>query len=86
MTAAATRKNNLNIEAAYIHILGDLLNSIGVIFAAIIVYIWPQYWYVDPICTYVFAGIVLWTTRVTFWQCVMLILETVPAHLSVEKI
>ena len=74
------------MEAAFLHILGDLLNSVGVIIAATIVFIWPEYWYVDPICTYFFALIVLWTTRLTFWQCVVLILETVPSHLDVDKI
>ena len=40
----------------------------------------------DPICTYFFAIIVLWTTRMTFMQCVRLILETTPSHLDVDKI
>ena len=51
-----------------------------------IIYIWPELGFVDPICTYIFAVIVLWTTRLTFWQCVILILETTPAHLDVNKI
>lgn len=76
----------MNLDAAFLHILGDLLNSVGVIIAATIIYFWPQYWYVDPICTYFFAVIVLWTTRMTFWQCVILILETVPAHLDCDEI
>ena len=84
--AKSKSKSNLNIDAAFLHILGDLLNSAGVIFAAVIVYIWPQYWYVDPICTYFFALIVLWTTKTTFWQCVVLILETVPQHLDMNEI
>ena len=79
-------KKNLNVEAAFLHILGDLLNSVGVIIAAMIIFIWPSCWWMDPICTYVFAIIVLWTTRLTFWQCLMLILETVPPHLDAEKI
>ena len=66
--------------------MGDLLNSVGVIIAATIIYIWPDLWYFDPICTYVFACIVLWTTKTTFWQCVILILETTPAHLDIDKI
>ena len=77
---------NLNVEAAFLHILGDLLNSVGVIIAATLIYFWPELWFMDPICTYIFAIIVLWTTRLTFWQCVVLILETVPPHLSVSKI
>ena len=76
---------NLNVEAAFLHILGDLLNSVGVIIAATLIFFWPELWYVDPICTYIFAIIVLWTTRLTFWQCVVLILETVPPHLDVNK-
>ena len=77
---------NLNVEAAFLHILGDLLNSVGVIIAATIVFIWPQCWYVDPMCTYIFAIIVIYTTRLVFWQCVVLILETVPPHLNVEQV
>ena len=79
-------KENVNIRAAYLHILGDLLNSVGVIISATIIFFWPQCWYMDPICTYIFAIIVLWTTRATFWQCVILILETVPEHINIDKI
>ena len=74
------------MEAAYLHILGDMLNSIGVIIAATIVYFKPEWWYVDPICTYIFALIVLWTTRLTFWNCVKLLLETVPDSADQEEI
>ena len=76
----------MNVDAAFLHILGDLLNSVGVIIAATIVFIWPSCWFVDPICTYIFAVIVLWTTRLTFKQCLMLILETTPPHLDADKV
>ena len=79
-------RSNLNIDAAFLHILGDLLNSVGVIIAALIIYFWPSLWMVDPICTYLFALIVLWTTRKTFWQCLMLILETTPEHLDPDDV
>ena len=56
-------KKNINVEAAFLHILGDLLNSLGVIIAATIIFFWPNLDFIDPICTYIFAIIVLWTTR-----------------------
>ena len=56
------------------------------IIAAAIIFVWPECWYMDPLCTYFFAIIVLYTTRVPFWQCVELILETKPAHLDSDKI
>ena len=85
-TSVTVEKRNLNVDAAFLHILGDLLNSVGVIIAAVIIYIRPEAWMCDPICTYIFALIVLWTTKSTFWECVILILETAPDHLDVEKI
>lgn len=66
--------------------MGDLLNSVGVIIAATIVYIWPSCWYMDPICTYIFALIVLWTTRLTFRNCVEMILETAPDHVNIDRL
>ncbi len=39
--AKKANKKNLNLDAAFLHILGDLLNSVGVIIAATIIYIWP---------------------------------------------
>ena len=75
----------MNLDAARLHILGDLLNSVGVLVAAGIVYTWPDLWMVDPICTYFFAMIVLYTTRLTFWQCLMIVLETTPGHINSDK-
>ena len=83
--AAAKRvkkKRNLNVEAAYLHVLGDLLNSIGVILAATIILIWPHLWYVDPICTYIFALIAVYTTIQTFSQCIRTFLEATPENID----
>lgn len=53
---------NINVRAAFIHVLGDVLQSIGVFFAAIIIYFQPTWQLADPICTFIFSIIVLWTT------------------------
>ena len=60
--AKRAKKRNLNVEAAYLHVLGDLMNSIGVIIASRTILIWPNMWYVDPCCTYFFSLIVFYTT------------------------
>lgn len=52
----------MNVRAAFVHILGDLLQSIGVIIAAIIIYIYPEHTIVDPICTFIFSILVMFTT------------------------
>ncbi len=56
------KKMSINEYAAYIHILGDLIQSIGVIIASIVIVIWPKASIADPISTILFACLVMMTT------------------------
>uniref|UniRef100_F6X5K3 Probable proton-coupled zinc antiporter SLC30A3 n=1 Tax=Xenopus tropicalis TaxID=8364 RepID=F6X5K3_XENTR len=62
---------NTSVRAAFIHVIGDLLQSIGVMVAAIVIYFKPQYKIADPLCTFLFSIFVLATTvtilRDVFW-------------------
>uniref|UniRef100_A0A3Q1GKL3 Probable proton-coupled zinc antiporter SLC30A3 n=1 Tax=Acanthochromis polyacanthus TaxID=80966 RepID=A0A3Q1GKL3_9TELE len=53
---------NTSVRAAFIHVVGDLLQSVGVMVAAIIIYFRPEYKVADPICTFLFSVFVLCTT------------------------
>ena len=55
-------ERNVNVEAAFIHALGDMIMSIGVIIASIVIYTWPKAVYADSICTFIFSIIVCITT------------------------
>ena len=79
-------KKNLNIEAAHLHILGDLLNSVGVIIASGIILIWPSAWWMDPLCTYFFTFIVLYTTIKTFGRCIAIFLEASPEDIEYNEV
>ena len=50
------------MKAAFIHVLGDFLQSLGVFIAALVIYFKPEWALIDPICTFVFAFLVLATT------------------------
>lgn len=64
------------MRAAIIHIIGDMIQSIGVITAGIIIVINPdKYSIADPICTFLFTILVLITTLPIFKECVNIILE-----------
>ncbi|XP_075703536.1 putative proton-coupled zinc antiporter SLC30A3 [Rhinoderma darwinii] len=62
---------NTSVRAAFIHVIGDLLQSVGVMVAAIIIYFKPQYKIADPVCTFLFSIFVLGSTvtilRDVFW-------------------
>lgn len=49
---------NLNIRAAFVHVLGDLVQSIGVLIAALIIK-FTGFEMADPICTFLFGILVL---------------------------
>ncbi|XP_030764030.1 zinc transporter 2 isoform X2 [Sitophilus oryzae] len=63
--------DNINVRAAAAHVLGDLLQSVGVLLAATIIKIFPEAQAADPICTLIFSVIIIFTTakvaRDTMW-------------------
>jgi len=56
------RSGQINIDAAYLHVLGDLLQSVSVVVAGAIIWVRPDWQIADPICTLIFACLVLYTT------------------------
>ncbi|KAG9489305.1 probable proton-coupled zinc antiporter SLC30A4 [Eleutherodactylus coqui] len=77
---------SLAVRAAFVHALGDLAQSVGVLIAAYIIRFKPEYKIADPICTYIFSILVLFTTVRLVRDTVLIILEGVPKHLNVDQI
>uniref|UniRef100_A0A1I8F5X4 Zinc transporter 2 n=1 Tax=Macrostomum lignano TaxID=282301 RepID=A0A1I8F5X4_9PLAT len=61
-SADAPAEQNINVRAAFIHVIGDLLQSLGVLCAAYLIYYRPDWRVADPICTFLFSVLVLITT------------------------
>ncbi|NXQ41878.1 zinc transporter 4 [Catharus ustulatus] len=78
--------SSLAVRAAFVHALGDLVQSIGVLVAAYIIRFKPEYKIADPICTYVFSILVVFTTIRILCDTGVIILEGVPRHLNVDRI
>merc|ERR1719458_1907840 len=54
-------QENINVKAAFIHVIGDFLQSLGVFIAALVIYFKPEWNIIDPVCTFVFSVLVLFT-------------------------
>lgn len=78
-------KENLNIKGAFLHIIGDLLGSIGAIVAGIMMYFW-HFYLADPIISIVIAGFVLYSSINLANAAVHILLEAAPAHIDVKEI
>ena len=78
------------IRAAYIHILGDMIQSTGVLIAAICIYVFqdthPGVRILDPICTFCFAIVVLCITFPVSRDCFYVLLESTPRDLDIEAL
>uniref|UniRef100_A0ABM5EZ37 Probable proton-coupled zinc antiporter SLC30A4 n=1 Tax=Pogona vitticeps TaxID=103695 RepID=A0ABM5EZ37_9SAUR len=77
---------SLAVRAAFVHALGDLVQSIGVLVAAYIIRFKPEYKIADPICTYVFSVLVAFTTFRIIRDTGIIVLEGAPRHLNVDHI
>ncbi|XP_054901066.1 zinc transporter 4 [Poeciliopsis prolifica] len=77
---------SLAVRAAFIHALGDLLQSVGVLIAAYIVRFKPELKLADPICTYIFSVLVLFTTVRIIRDTIVIVLEGAPRHLDTQRI
>uniref|UniRef100_A0A1B0BDD2 Zinc transporter 2 n=1 Tax=Glossina palpalis gambiensis TaxID=67801 RepID=A0A1B0BDD2_9MUSC len=77
---------NINVRAAFIHVLGDMLNSVGVFVAALIIYFRPQYVIADPVCTFIFSIIVLFTTFAIMKDALLVLMEGTPNFLEYTEI
>ena len=77
--------DNLNVRGAYLHVLGDLLGSIGAIAAGVVV-LTTGWTLADPIISALIALLIL----VSAWNLVReatdVLLESVPGHLDLVEI
>lgn len=69
--------DDLNAKAAYLHVLGDLLGSIGVIVSGVL--IWLTGWNtLDPIITLLFTGLICWTTLPIVRRTIGVLMQATP--------
>ncbi|ELT87571.1 hypothetical protein CAPTEDRAFT_142357 [Capitella teleta] len=77
---------NINVRAAFIHVIGDFLQSLGVMIAAIVVYFKPEYKIVDPICTFLFSILVLFTTITILRDTLNVLMEGTPKGIDFQDV
>ncbi|MCG7316968.1 cation diffusion facilitator family transporter [Brevibacillus laterosporus] len=78
-------KNNLNIRSAFLHVLGDLLGSVGAILAGFLM--WKFDWYIaDPIISVVVAVLIMLSAWRVTRDSVDVLMESTPASIDAEQV
>lgn len=76
---------SLNIRAAFWHVIGDTVSSVGVIITAIIISV-TGWGVADPIIAVVIGVIILWGAVRLVRESVDILSDTVPRDIPVEKV
>ena len=79
-------KPNINVHAALMHVICDLIQSVGVFLTAIIIKIWPSWTIMDPVLTLLFSVIVVITTKNTFINIMTTLMEGTPDGVDIGAI
>lgn len=62
------------------------LEILGVLVSSIILWIKPEYSFVDPLCTFLFSIIVMYTTYHLVCDSLVVLMEGVPFHIDVQQV
>jgi cobalt-zinc-cadmium efflux system protein len=74
-----------NVRSAYLHVLGDVISSVGVIIAAIV--IWQTGWaWADPVMSVLIGIIILISSWRVLKSSLHIFMEGVPEGISVDKV
>ena len=77
--------HSLNIRAAYLHVLGDVLGSVGVIISGII--LWTTHWnMIDPIITIFFTLTILRSSGKVIKETIGVLMESTPEGIDPEAV
>lgn len=78
--------SSINVRGAFIHVLGDTVQSVGVAIAGALIWWRPSWRIADPIMTLVFALLVILTTRSLVRDLFNILSERAPRGLETPNI
>ncbi len=83
--AHAPQKRNLNVQSAFLHVVGDAISSVGVIVAAILIKFTGIAW-IDPLIS-ILIGVIIFSGSFRIIRRAMhILLEGVPEGMSINTI
>lgn len=85
LTRGGDVKENLNVRSAFLHVLGDLLGSVGAIIAALLIkfFGWTA---ADPIASILVSILVIISGWRVTRDTVHILMEGTPGHINIEEV
>ncbi|MDA0735080.1 MAG: cation diffusion facilitator family transporter [Chloroflexi bacterium] len=84
-TLHRSAKESLNVEGAFLHVLGDLLGSVAVVIASVLIATFG--WFiVDPIFSVIIGVLILLSSARLLWKVSHVLMEGTPAHVDLHQL
>jgi cobalt-zinc-cadmium efflux system protein len=82
---SAGANSSMNLRSTFLHLAGDLLNSVGVLVSAILI-AWTGKLAADPIVSFLIAATIVWSAIRLCREAVDVLLEGAPGHIPVADV
>jgi cobalt-zinc-cadmium efflux system protein len=86
VTALLVRRgsqHDLNLRSAYVHLMGDVLSTIGAVVAGIVIHFTGLNW-LDPLVSILIGLLILWNAWGILQESVNILMEATPADVDVD--
>lgn len=78
-------KDNMNMRAAYLHLLSDMVSSVAVVLGGLAMYLWDVTW-VDPVLSIAIAIYLVYTSWGLVKESVRILMQFTPSKVNLEDI
>ena len=78
-------KQNINIRAAYLHLLGDTISSVAVIAGSILIYFFSIYW-IDPVVTILIGLYIIKEAFQVLKETVDILMQGTPSTIDLKEV
>jgi cobalt-zinc-cadmium efflux system protein len=82
---SGSRRGNINVEGAFLHVLADTLGSLGVVVAGIVILVtgWLP---ADPLASILIGLLILWSSIGLLRRTLAILIQATPPHLDFHEI
>ncbi len=77
-------EHDLNLRSAFLHLMGDVMSTLGAVIAGVIIY-FTQWNWLDPLVSVLIGGFILWNAWSILRQSIHILLESTPENIDVEE-
>jgi len=77
--------DNMNIKAAYLHLLTDVMTSVAVVVGGVLMYYFGIFW-IDPLISLLIAGYLIWASAGLVMETIAILMQFTPKGIDINEV